>query len=44
MLKDNNPKNDFNLGIKLTLSNGPLSTSLIVSQIVSHFASQNVKA
>jgi hypothetical protein len=37
--KNNNPNIDFNLGIKLTWPNGPLSTS----QIVSHYASQNDK-
>jgi len=36
-LKSKNPKNDFNLSVKLTQSNGPLSTSQIVCQIVSHF-------
>jgi hypothetical protein len=45
--KINNPKNDFDLDVKLTQSNGPLSTSQIVYQIVSHFvdhfANQNDK-
>ncbi len=36
---NNNLKNDFNLGIKLTKLNGPLSTNQIVSQIVNHFVS-----
>ncbi len=39
----NNLKNDFNLGIKLTQSNGPLSTSQIVSHFVNHYTSQNDK-
>ncbi len=39
----NNPKNDFNLGINLTQSNGPLSINKIIRHFVSHFASQNDK-
>ncbi len=38
-----NLENDFNLGIKLTQSNGPLSTSEIVNHFVNHFTSQNDK-
>ncbi len=40
---NNNPKNDFNLGINLTQSNGPLSINKIIRHFVSHFASQNDK-
>jgi hypothetical protein len=40
---NNNPKNDFNLGIKMTYSNGPSSISQIVSQIINHSTSQNDK-
>jgi hypothetical protein len=40
---NNNVENDFNLGIELTQSNGPLSTSQIVSHFINHFASQNDK-
>ncbi len=36
-MKNDNPKNDFNLGVKSTQSNGPLSIYQIVCQIVSHF-------
>jgi len=42
-LKNNNPKNDFNLCVKLTQSNGPLSIIQIVSHFVSHSAIQNDK-
>jgi hypothetical protein len=38
---DNNSINDFNLGIKLTQSNGPISTNQIVNHFVSHSTSQN---
>jgi hypothetical protein len=41
--KNNNPKNDFNLGVKFTQSNGPVSTSQIVCHFVDHFANQNDK-
>jgi hypothetical protein len=40
-LKNDNPKNDFNLGVKSTQSNGPLSIYQIVSHFVGHFANQN---
>jgi hypothetical protein len=40
---NNNFLNDFNLGIKLTQSNGSLSTSQIVNHFVSHSTSQNDK-
>jgi hypothetical protein len=40
---NNNVKNDLNLGIKLTYSNGPMSISQKVNHFVSHFASQNHK-
>jgi len=38
-LKNNNPKNDFNLSIKLTQSNNLMS----FIQIVNHFVNQNNK-
>jgi len=41
--KNNNPKIDFNLGIELNKSNGPLSISRIVNHFVSHATSQNDK-
>jgi len=45
--KNNNPKNDFHLSVKVTQSNGPLSISQIIYQIVNHFvdhyANQNDK-
>ncbi len=40
---NNNFLNDFNLGIKLTQSNGPLSISQIVNHFVNHSTSQNDK-
>jgi hypothetical protein len=33
--------NDFNLGTKLTQSNGPLSTNQIANQIVNHFVNHS---
>jgi hypothetical protein len=37
--KNNKPKNDLNLSINVTRSNGPLS----ITQIVNHFINQNNK-
>jgi len=36
-------KNDFNLGIKLTQSNGPLFINQIINHFVSHSTNQNDK-
>ncbi len=36
-------KNNFNLGIKLTMLNGPQSTNQIVNHFVNHSATQNNK-
>jgi len=36
-------KNNFNLGIKLTMSNGPQSTNQIVNHFVNQSATQNDK-
>ncbi len=43
IFKNNNPKNDFNLVVNLTQSNGPLSTNKIIGHFVSHSASKNDK-
>jgi len=41
IFKNNIPKNDFNIGINLAQSNGPLSISQIVNHYVNHVVSQN---
>jgi hypothetical protein len=41
ILKNNNPKYDFNLGVNLTQSNDPLSTNKIDSHFVNQTSGQN---